>query len=456
MPKKSDNLILIADDETSITESLSDLLELEGYKTVCANKGQEALKIIDEKSPNLILVDLMMPGHSGLEILADIKKRELPIEVIIITGHGTINTAVEAMKSGAYDYLTKPVQPDRIRSIVPKALDRQELIVKNLELERTIKDLTRFEDMIGQDDKMRQVYQLIDAVADTTANVFITGESGTGKELVARALHNKSSRAKGPFIAVNCSALPVDILENELFGHEKGAFTGALNAKPGCFEMADGGTLFLDEIGEMAANIQSKLLRALEEKSFRRLGGTQEIQVDVRLIAATNREIQKALSEGTLRKDLYFRLSVMDIELPPLRERMSDLMPLLDEFLETYNRKNKKKVKGFSKECLELFRKYHWPGNVRELKNLVERAVILCEGDNIALHHLPKQVFHKEFRDGSENNAAGQPLHAAEKKLILDTLKMTNNNKTNAAQILEISLKTLHNKLNKYYTEDSD
>ncbi len=293
-------------------------------------------------------------------------------------------------------------------------------------------------------------------MADTSANVLIIGESGTGKELVARAIHKKSSRVKGPFIAINCSAFPREILENELFGHERGAFTGALKEKPGCFEMADGGTLFLDEIGEMPADTQTKLLRVLEEMSFRRLGGTKEIKVDVRVVAATNRKIQKSIKDGLLREDLYFRLSVMEIELPPFRERMSDLLPLINEFLKIFNEKNSKEVKGFSPECLEVLRKYNWPGNIRELKNLVERAVILCDGDTVELKHLPKNLFTSLQKESGESIELGKELHEIEKDVIFKTLKMTDNNKTKAAQILGISLKTMHNKLNKYYKEDDD
>jgi len=456
MTKTTEHHILIADDETAITEALSDMLQMEGYKTSVAENGKKALELIHSEAYELVLVDLMLPDVTGLEILEEIKKEGLSTEVIIITGKGTIDTAVEAMKAGAYDYLTKPVEPNRLRSIIPRALEHQNLIQTNKQLQKTIEQLSGFEDMIGQHEKMVKVYQLIESVADTTANVFITGESGTGKELVARAIHRKSSRSEGPFVAVNCSALPGEILENELFGHEKGAFTGALNSKAGCFEMADGGTLFLDEIGDMPSNIQSKLLRALEERSFRRLGGSKEIKVDVRVIAATNRDVQKAMKEGTLREDLYFRLSVVDIELPPLRERMSDLNPLLEKFLLMFNEKNNKNVKGFSRECLDLFRKYQWPGNVRELKNLVERAVILCDSDTIELRHLPKHIFQFGTADDSESIQVGKPLHEIEKQVIFKTLEQTGNNKTKAAQLLGISLKTLHNKLNKYYSEEAD
>ncbi|MFQ5650134.1 MAG: sigma-54-dependent transcriptional regulator [bacterium] len=454
MQKNTTFKILIADDEESITEGLSAMLQEEGYQTAVADDGTAALRLLEKQPFNLVLVDLLMPGLTGLELLQEVKKKQLGVEVIIITGHGTISTAVEAMKAGAYDYLTKPIDPNRLRTIVPKALERQELIAQNRKLRQTVKNLSRFEEMVGRDERMQRVYDMITAVADTTANVLITGESGTGKELVARAVHNKSSRANGPFIAVNCSALPRDILENELFGHERGAFTGAVKEKAGCFEMANKGTLFLDEIGEMPPDTQSKLLRVLEERRFRRLGGTKEIHVDVRVISATNCDIQRALKDGLLRQDLYFRLSVMDIELPPLRERMSDLTLIANEFLQRYNQKNNKNVQGFSAECMELLRKYKWPGNVRELKNMVERAVILCRGETIELQHLPRHMFFPEQEASGDSIELGKPLHEIEREIIFRTLEMTNNNKTKAAQILGISLKTMHNKLNKYFLDE--
>lgn len=464
MAQNDKKRLLVADDEHSITEGLSAMLELEGYETAIENNGRQTLERLKKEPFDLALIDLMMPGLTGLEILREVKRLELPLEIIIITGQGSIDTAVEAIKEGAYDYLTKPVDPKRIRSLVPKALEKQSLVTENRmlvdsneKLRQQVKSLSRFEDMIGQDERMLEVFNLIDAVADTTANVFITGESGTGKELVARGLHNKSSRRKGPFIAVNCSAFPRDILENELFGHEKGAFTGAVREKAGCFEMADKGTLFLDEIGEMPADTQSKLLRVLEDGRFRRLGGSKEIAVDVRVVAATNRDIQQALKEGLLREDLFFRLSVMDIDLPPLRERMGDLMLIADEFLRFFSERNNKNVKSFSKECQDVMLHYHWPGNIRELRNLVERVVILCKGEEVQLFHLPRQIF---FSEGGSNAVGsielGKPLGEIEKEVIFRTLEQTNNNKTKAAQLLGISLKTLHNKLNKYFLDTED
>lgn len=466
MASNTDYTILIADDESSIIEGLAALLNEEDYKTKTARDGDGALTLLKEETIPLALVDLNMPGRTGLEILKEVKAQNIPTEVIIITGQGTVNTAVEAMKEGAYDYLTKPVQPKRLRSIVPKALERYDLAARNRnlveknqslssenkKLELALEKLSR---MIGEHDSMVEVNEIIDAVADTTASVLITGESGTGKELVAQAIHNKSSRSKEPFIAVNCSAFPRDLLDSELFGHEKGAFTGAIKEKAGCFELANNGTLFLDEIGEMPIDTQAKLLRVLEEKTFWKLGGTKEISVDVRVVAATNRDIKTALADGLLREDLYFRLSVMDIELPPLRERISDLPLIAEEFIKKFNMSNNKQVKRFSDECLDILNKYHWPGNVRELRNLIERAVILCKGDTIEVSHLPKHIFYLN-NNSVEGDAIqlGKSLEEIEKEVIYKTLEMTNNNKTKAAQLLGISLKTMHNKLNKYFLDD--
>ncbi len=456
MSTQAETDILIADDEPAVTFGLAELLREEGFDTETAESGREALQLIAKRDYAVVLVDLMLPDVQGLQVLEEVRKTRPQTEVIIITGKGSIDTAVEAMKAGAYDYLTKPVEPDRLRTVVAKALEHRELVAEKQRLEATVRSLTRYDDLVGQDEKMQAIYRFIDKVADTTANVLITGESGTGKELVARAIHNKSSRREGPFVAVNCSAFPRDILENELFGHEKGAFTGALKEKAGCFELADGGTLFLDEIGEMPADTQTKLLRALEERRFRRLGGTKEIAVDVRVIAATNRDLKRALKEGALREDLYFRLSVMEIELPPLRERLGDVDLLAEEFLHLFNRKNNKRINGFSQACRDAMRQYRWPGNVRELKNAVEHAVILCNGEVIELESLPPSVLGKGATTAmrSDDVPVGKKLHEIEREVIHKTLAMTGHNKTRAAQILGISLKTLHNKLNKYYQEE--
>lgn len=442
--------ILIADDEEYIVEGLTELLQDEGYSVESAKDGAEALARIKSNPIALVLADLKMPKIDGLELLAEIKKQELLTEVVIITGKGTIQTAVEAMKIGAYDYLTKPVEPQRLRSIIPKALDHHRLLVSYRDLENKIKHLTRYDSLIGQSPQMKEVYKLIDAVADSTANVVITGESGTGKELIARAIHNKSSRAKQAFIAVNCAAFPREILENELFGHESGAFTGALKEKHGYFELADGGTLFLDEVGEMSLEIQAKILRVLEERSFRRLGGKKEVSVDVRIIAATNRNLSQMLEEKTIREDFYYRLCVVEIEPPPLRDRLGDIELLAMEFMKAFSDKNNKKIDTISPNCMTTLTRYSWPGNVRELKNVIERAVILCRSDTLEARDLPQRITEAKSSNQNITLALGTQLAEIEKEVILRTLDQTNNNKTHTAKILGISLKTLHNKLNQY------
>ena len=454
--------ILIADDEESIVIGLTALLEEEGYNVFSVMNGQEAFDELNKQNYALLLADLKMPGLDGLQILKKIKKTGIQTEVIIITGKGTISTAVKAMKAGAYDYLTKPVQPDRLKSIIPKALEHHQLLISHKNLEQQIKQLTHYEDLIGQSSKMLDVYQIIDAVADSTANVIITGESGTGKELVARAIHKKSGRGNQPFVAINVSALPDQILENELFGHEKGAFTGAISEKSGCFELAHKGTLFLDEIGEMAMEMQTKLLRVLEEQHFRRLGGKKEISVDVRVIAATNRILKQALAEKKLREDLYFRLCVVEIDLPPLRQRLDDLPILIKEFLNFFNNKNNKKITGLTQRCQQQLMEYDWPGNVRELRNIIERAVLLTRSSKIDVDVLPERVV--SARSHLENYSLGDkkidgpvmsiPIGSkfddVERMVLMETLKFVDNNKTKAAKMLGISLKTIHNKLGKY------
>jgi len=447
--------ILIVDDEAAIREGLQALLEDEDYQADIAESGIHAWEALQVQQYNLVLIDLMMPDMNGLELLDQIKKSQMTTEVIIITGKGTIDTAVDAIKAGAYDYLTKPVASDRLLTIIPKALSHNKLVISHQGLEAKIRHLTHFEDLIGESPQMLEIYQMIEAVADSTANVIITGESGTGKELVARAIHNKSSRVKGPFIGVNCAAFPKDILENELFGHEKGAFTGALNEKQGCFELAHHGTIFLDEFGEMAIETQPKILRALEERRFRRLGGKKEIKVDVRVVAATNRNLKEAIEEKLLREDLYYRLCVVELDMPPLRERLSDIPLLIHEFINMFSRMNQKRISGITSECHELLLRYHWPGNVRELKNVIERAVVLTSGEKISAKDLPKRVFDTNADSEGISFAVGTPIKIVEKKMIMNTLAAVNHNKTRAAKVLGISLKTLHNKLSVYKSQST-
>ncbi|NOZ60154.1 MAG: sigma-54-dependent Fis family transcriptional regulator [Calditrichaeota bacterium] len=455
--------ILIADDDESIRVGIAALLEEEGYSVIEAADGEEAWRKLQNEHFAVLLADLKMPGLDGLQLLKKVKKEDLDTQVVIITGQGTISTAVRAMKSGAYDYLTKPVNPERIKSLLPRILEHYRLRVSHEQLQEQIRQLTHYEDMVGQSAAMQEIYRMIDAVADSTANVVLTGESGTGKELVARAIHRKSGRRDKPFIAVNVSALPEQILENELFGHERGAFTGAISEKPGCFEMAHGGTLFLDEIGEMAYDTQAKLLRVLEERRFRRLGGKKELEVDVRIIAATNRNLQQAVQDGHLREDLYFRLCVVEINLPPLRDRIDDIPLLADEFLQLFSRQNKKQISGMAAGFRDALLRYSWPGNVRELKNVIERAVLFTAGNKLNESVLPPHIKAGSAdvsRKASMQQISPQedvliiPIGATyeeiERQVILETLKKTGNNKTKAAKMLGVSLKTIHNKLNKF------
>lgn len=448
---KTNEKILIVDDEQYIIEGLTAILENEGYQLDSAMDGAQAIKKLRREQIDLVLADLVMPKLDGLQLLNEIKSRNILTEVIIITGKGTIHTAVEAMKAGAYDYLTKPIEAERLRSIIPKAMEHHRLVVSHRKLEQIVRNLTRYEELIGQSSQMQAIYRMIDAVADSTANVIITGESGTGKELVARAVHKKSGRSSGPFVAVNCAAFPKEILENELFGHEAGAFTGALKEKPGCFELANKGTLFLDELGEMSLETQAKILRVLEERKFRRLGGKKEVSVDVRIITATNHDLRQALAEKTLREDLYYRLCVVEVELPPLRERIGDIPILVSEFIKLFNEKNNKQIKGISPECMEILNSYTWPGNVRELKNVIERAIILTRNEVLETKDLPPRIVNTDKKIGQIQCQLGMTLQACEKEVILRTLEYAHNNKTHTAKILGISLKTLHNKLNQYH-----
>lgn len=387
MPQK----VLIADDEQKSVVPLTAILEGEGYAVEAAADGQKALDLLTAAAGDeyaVALVDQNMPKVDGMSLLRELRQRQHPVQVIMITGAGSVDLAVEAMRQGAYDFLEKPINLAKLKALIPKALERAQLQQKNQELETKLETLTRFGEMVGQSEPMQSVYQMIERVAPTTASVLILGESGTGKELVAKALHKKSDRAKGTFYALNCAALPKEILENLLFGHEKGAFTGSTNEKPGAFEEASGGTIFLDEVAEMAPDIQVKLLRALETRTVRRLGGKREIPVDIRIVAATNKDLQKAILDGELREDLFYRLAVVEIDLPPLRERGADVQLIAREFLARFARENGKKLDGFDDAALEWINAYPWPGNVRELKNAVEKAVIMSRGPCVSVDDL--------------------------------------------------------------------
>ncbi len=443
--------ILIADDEAAITTGLSAILQDAGYDVDVVSDGQKALDALSAERYGVVLADLKMPRLDGLTLLSELQQRAIPTECIIITGQATVDSAVQAMQQGAYDYIEKPLSAEklnRLKALIPKALDKYNVQQTNRELASKLEGLTHYAELTGQSDSMRSVYQVIEAVASSTASVLILGESGTGKELVARALHTKSDRAKGPFFALNCAALPKEILENELFGHEKGAFTGSISEKQGAFEMSSGGTIFLDEMAEMPPDIQVKLLRAIETKQIRRLGGKKEITVDIRILAATNKNLQKAIADGELREDLYYRLAVVEIDLPPLRERADDMQLLANEFLGRFSQQNGKTITGFEDAAWEWIMSYHWPGNVRELKNAVERAVIMSRGTTIG----PSDIIPRHLRNGGGMPAAltiavGATVAEARQQLVLRTYASTAGDAVRTAKMLGISEREVRGEL---------
>src|SRR5688572_4682062 len=427
------------------------LLAEEGYSVETAADGNEAWEKVKTGEYVLVLADLKMPGMDGLELFARMREEQVDSEIIIITGKGTVTSAVEAMRNGAYDYLTKPLDLERLKVLIPRALEKYQVKTANRDLQQRLESLTRYGEMLGQSDEIRHIYNTIEAVAPLSATVLIVGESGTGKELVSRAIHNKSTRKRGPFIALNCGAFPREILENELFGHEKGAFTGAIAEKQGCFELASGGTLFLDEVAEMEPDIQVKFLRALEQRAFRRLGGKKEIEVDIRVVAATNKNVEDALREGKLREDLYHRLAVIPMHLPPLRDRTGDVRLLALEFLERFSKEQGKELRGFSEGAIEYLELYRWPGNVRELKNAIERAVILAKTDQIQVGDLQPKHFSVQERE--EHIPIGITLDEVERRVILKTFAFCAGDHGKTARILGLKEKDLRQKLLGYIKE---
>src|SRR5687767_5654759 len=444
--------VLIAEDDAAQRLGLQQLLKSWGYNVDVASDGQEALNKISESRPAIVLSDMVMPNLDGLELLRAIKQNnETDTTLVLLTAQGSVETAVEAIKQGAYDYLTKPIDPQRLRIVLDQISSRNDTLREVRVLRRQLQDRGTFGRMIGNSLEMRKIYHVIEQAAPTPASVLIHGESGTGKELVAQTIHQLSPRAHQPFVPINCAAIPETLLESEIFGHEKGAFTGAFDRREGCFELADRGTLFLDEIAEMTPATQVKLLRVLQERKFRRLGGRNEQTVDVRVIAATNAVPHEAAKTGKMREDLYYRLNVFAMELPPLRQRKADLSLLIQAFLAEFNARNGKAVTGVEPAAMHILEQYHWPGNVRELRNVVERAVILAAGEFIESKHLPPLVIETQHPTAGPviSLEPGTTVEEAEERLILMTLKHTRDNKTRAAEILGISLKTLHNKLNR-------
>lgn len=446
--------ILITDDEVNIVSGLKYAFEDEGYTVLCANNGLEAWHLVNTNSVDLVITDLRMPEMDGYELIRKISASYPMLPIIVLTGHGTIETAVETMRDGAVDFFTKPVDLDKLLLVVKKSIKNSQLQEQNRKLSEEIDKLRsqqKYSKIIGKSGKLSQMMQIINQVAPTKASVLITGESGTGKELVADAIVALSDRKDKPFIKVHCASLSESLLESELFGHEKGAFTGASSQKKGRFELADGGTIFLDEIGEIDMSTQVKILRVLQEREFERVGGEKTIRVDVRLIAATNRDLASEVKKGNFREDLFYRLNVVHIEVPPLRERKEDIELLTINFLDEFNKEDGRKIEGISPQARRALLNYDWPGNIRELKNCIESSVVLAKGNIIQLEDLPPQVTQKEG-EAKSSITINLPttMEEAEKKIILSTIEYCAGNKSRASELLDIGRKTLHRKLNEY------
>src|SRR5881296_516404 len=440
--------LLIADDDPGLRQSLERTLTREGYRVILASDGNAALERLQAGGVDLVLTDLKMPGLSGIELLRAVKAIASEVDVILLTAFGTVEEAVKAMKEGAYDFLTKPFQRAQLLRLIRQALERRDLIQQNRALQQRLDDLLQQGAVIGSSPAFRRMMTLVEQVADSSATVLIQGESGAGKELVASTIHRSSPRSRGPFVAVNCAALPETLLESELFGYEKGAFTGAAGRKEGRFELANGGTLFLDEVADLSLVTQPKILRVLQEGEFERLGGTRTIQVDVRIVAATNQDLTEMVREKRFREDLYYRLNVITVRVPPLRERHEDIRLLAQHYLRVYAAKNGRKLEGLSNEALERLESYAWPGNVRELENLIERTVLLARKDRIDAEDLPEEVagVKRPPRDAILE-LVGTPLTEIEQRLLDETLRITGGNKTQAAKLLGIDVRTVARKL---------
>jgi DNA-binding NtrC family response regulator len=455
--------ILVVDDDLSIRNMLSIVLKKGGYEVSTADSSEAALKRLKTESFQLIISDIKMPGISGIELLKKIKTINPEIPVIMITAFASANDAVEAMKLGAEDYITKPFSLDELKLIIEKSLAQENIEPENIGLKSQLTETDKFENIVGKNPRMLKIYELIDTISQTDSTILITGESGTGKELIAKAIHNKSPRTKREFISINCGALPENLLESELFGHIKGAFTDAYKDKEGLFELADGGTLFLDEIGEMSQKMQVKLLRALQERKIRRVGSNKEIQVDVRIISATNKDLMDGMKNNEFRSDLFYRLNVISIFIPPLRERKDDIPLLLNWFLKYYNQRFHRNILGFEKEILALFLNYSWPGNIRELENFVERAVALEKTSYIGLNSLPSELIYniseKKLVE-KENDISTVMLEGdfdfseyidnISKKLIVKALELNQANIKKTADMLKLNYRSMRYLLDKY------
>jgi two-component system response regulator HydG len=440
--------LLVADDDPGLRESLERTLTREGFRVVLASDGRAALERLQGGDIDLVLTDLKMPGLTGIELLRAARTIAPDVSVILLTAFGTVEEAVRAMKDGAYDFVTKPFRREQLVKLIDKALERRALIEKNRALQQQLDDLRARGQMLGVSPAFRRMMTLVEQVADSSATVLIQGESGAGKEGVARAIHEGSSRRAGPFVAVNCAALPETLLESELFGYEKGAFTGAAGRKEGRFELADGGTLFLDEVADLSAVTQPKILRVLQEGEFERVGGTRTIRVDVRIVAATNQDLAQMVRDKRFREDLYYRLNVITVTVPPLRERREDIRVLALHFLRVYAAKNNRRLEGLTDEAIRRLEAYAWPGNVRELENVVERGVVLARGTQVDVTDLPEEIAGATpLPEGVLSIRIGTPLAEVEQRLLDETLRVTRGNKTLTARLLGIDVRTVSRKL---------
>ncbi len=440
--------VLVVDDDKLVNEFLEEVIEREGYVCTAVHSGEEAVAAFNEKTFDIVLTDLKMDGMNGLELIQKIKNFSPESVVIMMTAYGTIDTAVKAIKYGAYDFLLKPVRPETLQHLLSRVT---EMISLREENEIMRKDLTeKFHNIVGKSKAMREVFELIQSISRARSTVMITGGSGTGKEMVARAIHYSSNRAEKPFVKLNCAALPENLVESELFGYEKGAFTDAKKTNRGRFELADGGTLLLDEISEMPANLQSKLLRVIQEREFERVGSSQTIQVDVRLIATSNRDLKKFIADGRFREDLFYRLNVIPLHLSALEDRKEDIPLLVEHFIQKYNQENERSVKGVEPAAMRLLMSYHWPGNVRELENYIERAVVTGNNEMLTEDDFPTELALGRIADDVSGLRIPMKLEEGNKFLILKTLEKYNGNKTRAAEALGISPRTIRNKLAEY------
>jgi len=452
--ENKDVRILVVDDEPTMADSLRQNFLEEGYVVDTAATGAAAIELFDQGGHHLAICDLQLPDMDGLEVMRHMKDARPTTEVIVVTGYGSVQKAVEATKAGAFYFVEKPFDFEELQPLVEKALERRELVAETTNMRRQLSTRAEYFNIIGASKPMQTIYETIESVAKSDANVLIVGESGTGKELIANAIHYNSLRSKKPFIKVNCAALPKELIESELFGHTKGAFTGAHADKEGLVQHAAGGSLMLDEIAEMSLSAQVRLLRVLQNGEFARVGGNEIVKTDVRVIAASNVDLEEAVREGRFRRDLFYRLNVYPIKLPPLRERIEDIPLLATHFLEIYKKRSNKNITGITKKALEWLRRFEWPGNVRELENAMERAAIIAQGRMITVDDLPHAVRGAEGSKTIEVEV-GATIEEAEKRMILQTLAYTRGDRSRAAQILGIGRKTLYRKLQKYYSEDN-